>query len=133
MLPNSAAATMARHTIAIAWDELRIDDLRDDERRLCAAAKMASRNAYAPYSGYHVGAAVLCKDGTIVPGANQENYCYSPTEHAEQVACYGAAAQGKGDHIIAIACLAGSGERFIAPAAFVLSPSHSTSSAPDRA
>lgn len=109
-----------KHTIKISWEELTPEELTPEERRTCETAKIASRYAFAPFSGYHVGAAVLCKDGTIVAGSNQENYCFSPTEHAEQVACSGAAAQGKGDQITAIACLAGTGERFVAPCGLCL-------------
>lgn len=101
--------------IEISWDELLLEELTDAERRTCEAAKIAANDAYAPYSGYHVGAAVFCRDGTIIPGPNQENYCYTPTLHAEVVACSAAAAMGKGDQITTLACLAGKGERFIAP------------------
>ena len=43
---------------------------------LIQKAKEAKEQAYAPYSGFHVGAALLCKDGTIFTGCNIENSAY---------------------------------------------------------
>ena len=45
---------------------------------LIQKAKEAKEQAYAPYSGFHVGAALLCKDGTIFTGCNIENSAYGP-------------------------------------------------------
>ena len=69
---------------------------------LVDAALAARRRAYAPYSGYPVGAAVLCRDGTIVPGCNVENAAYPATICAERVALTAAVAQGQRD-LVAIA------------------------------
>ncbi len=57
----------------------------------CAARQLA----YAPYSNYFVGAAVLAEDGTIVLGCNVENASYPATICAERVALTAAIAQGK--------------------------------------
>jgi cytidine deaminase len=62
---------------------------------LVAAAQEVRQNAYAPYSGFHVGAAVLCDDGSIVAGCNVENSSYSLTCCAERNAVFAAVAQGK--------------------------------------
>ncbi len=55
-------------------------------RRLIETAKAASRNAYCPYSGFRVGAAVLCGSGKLFPGCNVENASYGITICAERSA-----------------------------------------------
>lgn len=66
---------------------------------LVLAAKEASQNAYAPYSHFHVGAAILLTDGTIIKGANVENISFGATNCAERSALFTAASNGyrKGD------------------------------------
>ena len=61
---------------------------------LIEKAKCARVNAYAPYSGYKVGAALLCSDGTVFMGANIENSAYSETICAERVAFFNAISRG---------------------------------------
>lgn len=62
---------------------------------LMREAVKARENAYCPYSGYAVGAALLCTDGTIVYGCNVENSAYGPSNCAERTAVFAAVAQGK--------------------------------------
>lgn len=50
--------------------------------------------AYAPYSGYHVGAAILTHEGAIFTGANAERVSYSESDHAEQAAITAAVSAG---------------------------------------
>jgi cytidine deaminase len=69
---------------------------------LIAHALDARERAYAPYSRYQVGAAVLAADGTVILGCNVENAAYPATICAERVALTGAVAQGKRD-LVAIA------------------------------
>lgn len=62
---------------------------------LIAQAEEALKNAYAPYSHYHVGAALLCADGTVIRGCNIENASYGLTNCAERTALFSAIAAGK--------------------------------------
>lgn len=61
---------------------------------LLEAAREAHRHAYAPYSGFHVGAALRADDGTIVPGSNVENQSYGLSRCAEQSAVQALATRG---------------------------------------
>ena len=82
---------------------------RSDKDRLWQAAVDARKNAYAPYSGFTVGAALLTADGRIFAGCNVENAAYSPTLCAERVALGAAIAAGVRD-FVAIAVIGGRGE-----------------------
>ncbi len=62
--------------------------------KLVELAKEAMTHAYAPYSGYKVGAALLCADGTVYQGCNIENAAYSPTNCAERTAIFKAVYDG---------------------------------------
>jgi len=68
------------------------DELNEDDRRLVDAAKKMTYRSYAPYSRFHVGAAILMDNGEIVTGANQENAAYSSGTCAERSACFYASA-----------------------------------------
>jgi len=69
------------------------DELPDDMRTLVAKAEEAALNAYAPYSGFQVGAAVLLENGEIITGSNQENAAYPSGLCAERVAVFYAKAK----------------------------------------
>ncbi|MCL5292204.1 MAG: cytidine deaminase [Actinobacteria bacterium] len=59
------------------------------------AAKQARKHAYASYSNFKVGAAVLCPDGTMFSGANVENAVYGESICAERVAIFNAVSEGR--------------------------------------
>ena len=52
------------------------EELSEKERGLVDAARVAVKGSYAPYSNFHVGAAILLDNGVTVTGANQENVAY---------------------------------------------------------
>lgn len=60
-------------------------------------AVKARRQSYSPYSGYSVGAALMCSDGTVYTGCNIENAAFTPTVCAERVAIFKAVSDGKRD------------------------------------
>ena len=66
----------------------------EQKRELARAALFAVGQAYAPYSHFPVGAAVLTEDGTVVTGSNVENASYPAGSCAERTAAYYAAAHG---------------------------------------
>jgi cytidine deaminase len=75
--------------------------------QLVEKAVAAAANAYAPYSNFHVGAALLLDDGSIVTGANFENASYGMTLCAETVAIAKANSDGQLRQIVAIAVAGG--------------------------
>ena len=71
---------------------------------LIQQAKTAMTHAYAPYSGYKVGAALLCADGTVYTGCNIENASYTPTICAERTAFFKAVYDGHRDFTAIAVC-----------------------------
>ncbi len=69
----------------------------EQRQELIRKANEVRRNAYAPYSGYAVGAALLTTDGRIFTGVNVENASYPNGVCAERVAIYKAVSEGTRD------------------------------------
>ena len=65
--------------------------------KLVELAKEAMTHAYIPYSGYKVGAALLCADGSVYQGCNMENASFTPTVCAERTAFFKAIYDGHRD------------------------------------
>ena len=72
--------------------------------KLIEMALDAMQRAYAPYSGYKVGAALLCKDGSVYCGCNIENASYSPTNCAERTAFFKAIYDGQREFTAIAVC-----------------------------
>ncbi len=66
-----------------------------NDKELVKVAFDAMQKAYAPYSGYKVGAALLSKSGAVYTGCNIENASYSPTNCAERTAFFKAISEGE--------------------------------------
>ena len=64
-------------------------------KKLIEKAMEARSYSYSPYSGFQVGAALLCKDGTVYTGCNIENAAYGPSNCAERTAIFKAVSEGK--------------------------------------
>jgi cytidine deaminase len=78
-------------------------ELGEPDRLLIREAQQATQWAYAPYSHFRVGAALLLEDGTLVKGSNQENAAYPSGLCAERTAIFWAGANHSGKVISAIA------------------------------
>ena len=78
--------------------------------KLIDLAKEAMTHAYAPYSGYKVGAALLCADGGVYMGCNIENAAYGPTNCAERTAVFKAVYDGQRDFTAIAVCGGKDGE-----------------------
>lgn len=75
--------------------EVRKEDLDEIQiNNLISIAQKARTMAYAPYSNYTVGAALLAKNGSVFTGCNIENVAYSPTNCAERTAFFKAVSEG---------------------------------------
>ena len=99
---------MTNKEIKIAYREYEsLEQLEAEERKLADAAIAAMKNAYAPYSGFSVGAAVMFEDGEIVKGSNQENAAYPSGLCAERTAMFYASASRPDKAMAAIAIAAG--------------------------
>ncbi len=90
-----------------------VDELNAEDKKLVAEARDSVKNAYAPYSNFHVGAAVMLDNGIIVKGNNQENASYPIGLCAERVAIFAAGANYPGIKMKAIAITASSNQFLI--------------------
>ena len=91
-------------TLIREYDNL--EELPEPDQQLLKVALDASFKAYAPYSHFYVGAAVLLDDGTIVLGNNQENAAYPSGLCAERTALFAAGANYPGKRVMKLAIAA---------------------------
>ncbi|KAH0786359.1 cytidine deaminase [Histomonas meleagridis] len=89
----------------------------EDVQRLFKVASATKEYSYSPYSKFRVGAAVLCRDGTIVGGTNIENCSYPNGLCAERAAISSCISQGHKD-IVAILVTSDIKDDFITPCGF---------------
>ena len=91
-------------TLQIKYTEYDGNDLLPfDDNILIMKARDAAKTAYAPYSGFRVGASVLLENGIIITGSNQENAAYPSGICAERTALFYASSQYPKVPIVAIA------------------------------
>ncbi|MDX9940607.1 MAG: cytidine deaminase [Bacteroidales bacterium] len=80
-----------------------LEELSQEEQKLVLLAKEMTQKAYAPYSEFFVGAAVLLENGEVITGSNQENGAYPSGLCAERVAVFAASAMFPGIQMKVIA------------------------------
>lgn len=92
-------------------------ELDAQERLVVDAARQATAGAYAPYSKFSVGAAILLDNGEVVTGANQENAAFPSGTCAERTACFYAGAKYPESHftMMAIAAIGTDGKELEKP------------------
>jgi cytidine deaminase len=96
---------------------LNANALNTQDQELLQAAENSQQKAYAPYSGFKVGAAVLTITGHVAMGANQENASYPLCMCGERVALYNTAIQYPQEAITALAIVVSGKKPLAAPAA----------------
>ncbi|WP_276912439.1 cytidine deaminase [Hallella colorans] len=97
---------MRQVNITINIDFCSMEELTRDERELVQIAIEATKNSYAKYSKFYVGAAVRLEDGQVFIGANQENAAFPSGLCAERTAIFSAQANSPGQAITTLAVAA---------------------------
>ncbi len=96
---------------AIIYED--IDKLSEVDKQLMQKALKATKNAFAPYSGFNVGAALLMEDHSIIIGNNQENAAYPSGMCAERVAIWNAGSTFPNKKVLKIAITAISSTKIV--------------------
>lgn len=89
--------------ITLRLEQYILDELPSEDRRLVEEARKIAQSAYAPYSRFLVGCALLLDNGQIITGNNQENAAYPSGLCAERVALFAAGSQFPGMKVITMA------------------------------
>lgn len=87
---------MTEKKIEISYKAVSPDELPQEDRELVEKAKEMTYRSYAPYSKFHVGAAIRMANGEIESGSNQENAAYPSGLCAERTTCFHASARYPG-------------------------------------
>lgn len=96
-----------KRNILIEYDVFERNEVKSSiDRELMSKAEETTQDAYAPYSGFQVGVAVLLENGQIVTGSNQENAAYPSGLCAERVALFSAASHYPDKKILKISVAA---------------------------
>ncbi len=99
---------MIQKHIDITYSEFRsVDEMIPEDRELVGTAIEAMSGAYAPYSHFHVGAAVRLSNGQIVKGSNQENAAFPSGLCAERTAMFAASSRYPDKDMLSIAIAGG--------------------------
>lgn len=96
---------------AIVYDDFL--ELEENDQNLMYKAVEAKDNAYAPYSNFKVGAAILLENGSIITGNNQENAAYPSGMCAERVAIWKVGSQFPNKKILKLAIVASSKNKIV--------------------
>ena len=94
---------MKQKKIQLSFKTADFSELQEIDRALISCAKEAIPTAYAPYSGFLVGASILLENGEIINGSNQENVAYPSGLCAERVAIFYVGAKYPNVKILTIA------------------------------
>ena len=97
---------MQEKKIELSFILAHLSELSAQEQQLVANAKAAFKTAYAPYSGFLVGASVLLENGEVINGSNQENVAYPSGLCAERVALFMIGTTYPDDKILSMAITA---------------------------
>jgi len=84
---------MNEEKLELSFIRAKLIELSPEEQSLIINAKNSFENAYAPYSGFLVGASILLENGKVINGSNQENVAYPSGLCAERVALFYAGSQ----------------------------------------
>lgn len=108
---------MQERTLQISYHTCQLDELNEADRKVVEAAREATFTSYAPYSNFHVGAAVRLDNGEVLSGSNQENAAFGAGTCAERTTMFYANAHYPESPIktIAIAARGTNGEFTEAP------------------
>lgn len=104
---------MTEKNITSKISVLSYEELNNSEKILVEKAKEQIAKAYAPYSGFHVGAAIELTNGEIFAGSNQENAAYPSGLCAERVAMFYANAQHPDTPVATLAIAAHTNGKFL--------------------